>query len=96
MKRKRFYDTPKTKRKKILLPLFILFILGVIFIPGPNGLVKVIYKNYRKQRLHREIEQLKIKAELIEAKISRGNDEQYMHKYLEDNYNMVPKDSAKK
>lgn len=67
----------------------------LFFVPGPNGLAKVISKTIKKQWMHNEIEQLKIKAELIESKISKGQNEEYLRKYLIDNYKMVPKDSAK-
>jgi len=95
VKRRRFGETPKSKRRKIVVTLIALTLLGIIFIPGPNGLARVLYKNYKKQQLHKRIEQLKIKAELIEAKIDKGQNEEYLRKYLHDNYNMVSKDSLK-
>ncbi len=67
----------------------------MIFVPGPNGLIKVIHKTHRKQQLHNEIEGLKIKAELIESKIVKGQNPEYIRKYLMDYYEMVPKDSSK-
>ncbi len=93
MSRRRFGDTPKAKKKKILIPLLLVIIVGVLFIPGSNGLAKVLSKNYRKQQLEKQIERLKIKAELIEAKIARAQDPTYLRQYLRDNYGMVPKDS---
>jgi cell division protein FtsB len=95
MKRKRFGEPPKVKRKKIMIFLFFFVLLGAVFLPGPNGLVRVLYKNYKKKQFHKQIEQLKIKAELIEAKIDKGHNEEYLRKYLQDNYNMVLKDSLK-
>lgn len=96
MRRHRLGERPQAKRKKMFFFLVIIIGLGSIFVPGPNGLAKVIYKSYKKQQLQRQIEQFKIKAELIEAKIARGKDENYLRKYLQDNYNMVSKDSIEK
>jgi cell division protein FtsB len=86
---------PKERKRIIFMVSLVIVLLIIFFVPGPNGLVKVLYKTYKKQRLHNEIEQLKIKAELIEAKIAKGQNEEYLRKYLKDNYQMVPKDSVK-
>lgn len=95
MRRYRFNHQPKANKRKLLVAFSILFVLVMMFVPGPNGLIKVIQKTHRKQQLHNEIENLKIKAELIESKIAKGQNTKYMRKYLIDCYEMVPKDSSK-
>ncbi len=96
MKRRRynFETTPKTKRKNLLIGLAISVFLLLFFMPGPNGLVKVIYKSYKKQKLYKEIEQLKIKAELIQSKIAKAQNDEYLRKFLRDYYYPVSKDST--
>ncbi|MEO0075310.1 MAG: hypothetical protein ABIK31_04285 [candidate division WOR-3 bacterium] len=87
---KRIGERPKDRKKKLIIYLSIFFLVVAFFIPGPNGLARVIYKYYQKQCLHKDIEQLKIKAELIQAKINKSKDERYLKKYLQDNYQMIP------
>ncbi|MCX7785221.1 MAG: hypothetical protein N2201_03195 [candidate division WOR-3 bacterium] len=86
----------KSKKKHYLLILLLFIIpLFIIFIPGPNGLINVLAKSYRKHQLQKEIEYYKIKAELLESKIAKAHNPEYVKKYLMDYYKMVPKDSAK-
>jgi cell division protein FtsB len=95
MKRYRYNQPPKQRKRNFIFALALLVILVVVFVPGPNGLYKVLNKSYKIRQINREIENLKIKAELIESKIAKGHDPQYLKKYLMDYYQMAPKDSAK-
>ncbi len=92
----RYKQPSKHRKRNIIFSLAIVFILFIIFVPGPNGLYKVLTKSHKIHRLNQEIENLKIKAELVESKIAKGHDPQYLKKYLMDYYKMVPKDSASK
>lgn len=95
VKRYRYQAKPKPSKLKLVFFLSILFILIIVFVPGHNGLVKVLNKSYQINKIHRENENLKIKAELIELKIAKGQDPEYLKKYLRDCYQMVSKDSSK-
>jgi len=94
-RRCRYGQPPKARKRKLIIVLSVLLLLVVVFAHGPNGLVKVITKTYKKQKLYNEIENLKIKAELIESKIAKGQNPEYLRKYLTDYYKMVPQDSSK-
>lgn len=91
---KRIGERPKDKKKRLIIYLSIIFLIVALFIPGHNGLARVIYKYYQKQCLRKDIEQLKIKAELIQAKINKGSDDRYLKRYLQDNYQMIPADTV--
>jgi len=91
---KRFYShtVRKAKRRRRFFIFFlIIFILGVIFIPGHNGVIKLMAKQLRIRRLRHEIENLKIKIELVRAKVDRTNDPEFIKRYAYDRYGMVPK-----
>lgn len=84
------------KRKRLFILLLILGILIIIFIPGHNGLINLARKKFKIQKLHNEIENLKIRIELVRSKIDKSKDPEFIKRYAKDRYNMVPKsDSAK-
>lgn len=95
MKRYRNHQIHKTRKRSLFIVFLIFVVLVIIFVPGPNGLIKVIHKSYKIDQLRNEMENLKIKAELLESKISKGQNPEYLRKYLIDYYKMVPKDSSK-
>lgn len=95
MKRYQYRQSSKYRKRNLIVGLSIFIILFFFFVPGPNGLYKVVTKSYKIHRLQKEIENLKIKAELVESKIAKGNNPEYLRKYLIDYYKMVPKDSVK-
>jgi cell division protein FtsB len=67
-----------SRTKKILIPLaFILFLLGLIFLPRPNGLISVLVKVYRIRHYRQQIEQLKAKADSLEQEIKLWQDPGY-------------------
>lgn len=84
------------KRRRLFLLLLILGILMLIFLPGHNGLIKLISKQFEVKKLRREIEDLKIKIELVRAKIERTNDPEFIKRYAFDRYRMIPKDIEEK
>jgi cell division protein FtsB len=91
----RYGQPPKARKRRLIIGLSLLLLLIVVFAHGPNGLVKVIYKTYQKHKLYNDIENLKIKAELIESKTAKGQNPEYLRKYLIDYYKMVPIDSSR-
>ncbi|MEO0091805.1 MAG: hypothetical protein ABIK61_03740 [candidate division WOR-3 bacterium] len=102
MRKTKYYHHPKrsrahkSKKKSYFLIFILVFIpLFVLFVPGPNGLIKVLSKSYRRHQLKKEIEYYKIKAELLESKIAKTHNLDYVKKYLMDYYKMVPKESVK-
>jgi cell division protein FtsB len=60
-------------------------------VPGHNGLINLTLKRLKIQKLHNEIENLKIKIELVRAKIDKTNDPEYIKRYAYDRYGMVPR-----
>ena len=79
------------KRKRLFLFLLVLGILMLIFIPGHNGLIKLAAKQIQIQKLHNEIEDLKMRIELVRAKVDRTKDPKYIIRYAHDRYGMIPK-----
>lgn len=84
------------KRKRLFLLLLILGILIIIFIPGHNGLINLARKKFKIQKLHNEIENLKIRIELVRSKIEKSKDKEFIKRYVQDRYNMVPKSDTTK
>ena len=84
------------KRKRLFFFFLILVILLLIFIPGHNGLIKLTAKRLKIQKLHNEIENLKIRIELVRAKIARSKNPEYIKRYAHDRYGMVPKSDTLK
>jgi cell division protein FtsB len=82
------------KRKRLIFFLLILIVLILIFVPGHNGLIKITGKKLRIQKLHNEIENLKVKIELVRAKTDRANDPEYIKQYVHDRYGMIPKSES--
>ncbi|MEO0092693.1 MAG: septum formation initiator family protein [candidate division WOR-3 bacterium] len=80
----------KKLRRLILLSL-ILGLLLLIFLPGHNGLISLAAKRLEIQRLHNEIERLKIEMELIQAKIAKTEDPRFIKRYAYEHYGMIPK-----
>ena len=90
-----YQEKPKPNKLKLLVFLSILLILVIVFVPGHNGLIKIIYKSHKVHKLYNENENLKIKVELIEAKIAKVQNPEFLKKYMKDNYQIVTKDSSK-
>ncbi len=79
------------KHKRLIFFLLILAVLILIFVPGHNGLINLTAKRLKIQKLHNEIEKLKIRIELVRAKIDKTKDPEFIKRYAQDRYNMVPK-----
>jgi cell division protein FtsB len=86
---------PKPNKLKLLVFISMLFVLVIVFVPGHNGLIKILTKSYKIHKLYNENERLKIKAELIESKIAKAQNPEFLKKYMRDNYQIVLKDSSK-
>lgn len=88
--------TSKSSRKSRFMMILLIFIpLLIILLQQPNGLIHVLMKSYRRHQLAKEIEDYKIKAELLESKIAKSRNPEYVKKYLMDYYKMVPIESVK-
>ncbi|MEO0005076.1 MAG: hypothetical protein ABIK47_02200 [candidate division WOR-3 bacterium] len=58
------------RRSKIILRLTaVVLALGLLFLPGPNGLVSVLIKLYRARNYQLQIQKLKAKADSLEQEI---------------------------
>lgn len=58
--------------EKFFIPLaVVLVILGLTFLPGPNGLINVLLKFYRIKKLRTQIQQMKIYADSLESEIQK-------------------------
>ncbi len=69
------------KRKSVLiLTGGALLLLSLIFLPGPNGLVRVLLKLYRIKQHQAAILQLKNEADTLEQKIKLWQDPRYATK----------------
>ena len=84
------------KRKRLFLFLLVLGILMFIFLPGHNGLIQLAAKKLKILKLHNEIENLKMKIELVRAKVDRTKDTSYIKRYARDRYGMIPKPDTSK
>lgn len=84
------------RRKRFFFFCLILIFLIVIFVPGHNGLITLTAKRLKIQKLKNEIENLKIKIELVRAKIDKTKDPEYIRRYAYDRYRMVPKTNTLK
>ncbi|MCX7732316.1 MAG: hypothetical protein N2248_04045 [candidate division WOR-3 bacterium] len=57
---------------KLFIPLaVVLIILGLTFLPGPNGLISVLLKFYRINRLRSQIRQMKACADSLESEVQK-------------------------
>ncbi len=69
------------KRKTVLIFAGGLFILlGTIFLPGPNGLVRVLLRLYRIKQHQRALVRLKAKTDTLERKIKLWQNPDYAAK----------------
>jgi cell division protein FtsB len=82
------------KRKRLFFFLLILIILILIYVPGHNGLIKITGKKLRISKLHNEIENLKVRIELVRTKTERADDPEYIKRYAYDRYGMIPKSES--
>ncbi|MEO0076167.1 MAG: hypothetical protein ABIK33_06305 [candidate division WOR-3 bacterium] len=95
MKRYPYRFVRDSKQKIFIITFSVLLVLSIIFLPGSNGVISVVQRVRLKRYLQREIEYYKIKSELIESKIAKGQNPEYLKRYLQDYYALVPKDSIK-
>ncbi len=57
---------------KLFIPLtVVLIILGLTFLPGPNGLISVLLKFYRINKLRAQIRQMKTCADSLESEVQK-------------------------
>ncbi len=69
------------RRSKILLPLCLAVLtLGLLFLPGPNGLVSVLIKIYRTRKYQLQIQKLKARADSLEQEIKQWHNPDYATK----------------
>lgn len=83
-------------RKRLLLLVFIITIFALIFIPGPTGVFRIIKNELKLKRLNREIEQLKVRIELLNAKKKETENPEYVKKFLGDYFNNIVIDTIQK
>jgi cell division protein FtsB len=86
----------KNRSKRLFLFFLILFVLGLIFVPGHNGLIKLAAKQLWIRKLHGEIENLKMRIELVRAKVAQASDPEFIKRYAHDRYGMIPKQDTLK
>lgn len=66
------------RRSKILLPLGLtLLALGLLFLPGPNGLVSLLIKIAHIRKCQTQIQKLKAKADSLEQEIKQWQNPDY-------------------
>jgi len=76
------------KRKSVLiLTGGTLLLLSLIFLPGPNGLVRVLLKLYRIKKHQAAILQLKNEADTLEQKIKLWQDPRYATHFFQFRHN---------
>ncbi|MCS7258594.1 MAG: hypothetical protein NZ601_04430 [candidate division WOR-3 bacterium] len=85
----------KLKPEVVLLCIGFLIIL-IVLLFNPMGLIKLIHQKYKIKKISTELDQLKLKAELIEAKIDKLNNDEYLKKFLQDFCKFIPIDSVTK
>ncbi|MEO0115993.1 MAG: hypothetical protein ABIK97_00450 [candidate division WOR-3 bacterium] len=68
--------------KKIIPFLLLLFLLGIIYLPGPNGLFALIRKKIENRRLKEEISDLRIKNILLRAERQKLSSPQYWEELI--------------
>ncbi|MEO0102961.1 MAG: hypothetical protein ABIK81_04595 [candidate division WOR-3 bacterium] len=68
--------------KKIIPFLLLLFLLGIIYLPGPNGLFALIRRYKENQKLQREILDLRIENILTRAKAKIISSSEYWKEFV--------------
>lgn len=63
------YYRPRQQRKIIIPLTIVIVLLGLIFLPGPNGLISVLLKLHRINRYRAKIRHLRIKSDSLKAEI---------------------------
>jgi cell division protein FtsB len=81
------------KNRYTLLIAILIFGGFLLFFFAPQGAAKLIYQNYKIKARKAKIEELKLKALLLEDKTVKLQDSRYLRKFLQDYYKFVPKES---
>ncbi|MGB9741638.1 MAG: septum formation initiator family protein [candidate division WOR-3 bacterium] len=85
----------RRRRKIILLLAIFLIVVAGVFLPGPNGLVSVLIKIYRINRYRTQIQQLRTKADSLEAEIKLWQDPDYATRQARRLFNKHRRDTLK-
>jgi len=63
---------------KLIVPIVVfLFLLGLIFLPGPNGLISILLKLYHINRSRNQLQQLRARADSLSLEIKLWQDPTY-------------------
>lgn len=92
LKRRRYQKRVRINSMVIIWGIMLLILVAFLF--NPSGIVKLLYQKSTIKKMSNEIEQLKLKAELIEAKIDKVNNDEYLKKFLQDFCKFVPVESS--
>jgi cell division protein FtsB len=84
------------RRTKVIVPLVIfLILLGIFFLPGPNGLISILLKIYRINRYRAQIQQLRTKADSLESEIKLWQDPDYAARQAQRLFNKNTRDTLR-
>jgi len=81
-----------------LIVLAVMAVVAVLFLAGPNGLIKLIKLKQREAALEKRMVQLEAEVELTRQKVERlATDPDYLRQVAKQRLQMIdPRDSTKK
>ncbi|MEO0071972.1 MAG: hypothetical protein ABIK10_00835 [candidate division WOR-3 bacterium] len=94
LKQRRYQKRGRINSMLIIWGITVLILM--VFLFNPSGIVRLLYQKSTIKKMSNEIEQLKLKAELIEAKLDKVNNDEYLKKFLQDFCKFVPVESVPK
>jgi cell division protein FtsB len=86
------------KRGRWLIVLAVAAVVAILFLAGPNGLVKLIKMKHREAELEKRMVQLQAEIELTHQKLERlASDPEFLRQIAKERLEMIdPRDTVRK
>lgn len=82
------------RRRRVYIALGLVVVVLAVFLPGPNGLVRVLLKRHQASRMERELDHLHSQVDSLEARCRFLADPDSARELARKTLGLVPADSA--